>query len=90
LMAHWRRVLPVPILEVNYEDTVNDLEAVARRLVEACGLEWEPRCLDFHRHERPVRTASVNQVRQPVYKTSVARWKNYELSLGSLFLKLRG
>ena len=49
-----------------------------RRLVAACGLEWEPACLEFHRTERPVRTASVTQVRQPVYKKSVARWKNYE------------
>ena len=88
LMDHWRAVLPVVVHEVDYEETVDDLEAVARRLVAACGLDWEPACLDFHRNERPIRTASVTQVRQPVYKRSVARWKNYENSLGSLFTKL--
>jgi len=88
LMEHWRSVLPVPIHEVDYEETVDDLEAVARRLVAACGLEWEPACLEFHRNERPIRTASVTQVRQPVYKKSVARWKNYEPALGELFAEL--
>jgi hypothetical protein len=85
VMDHWRRVLPVPVLEVDYEETVDDLEAVARRLVEWCGLGWELRCLDFHEVQRPVRTASVNQVRRPVYKTSVGRWKHYEPALGGLF-----
>ena len=61
---------------------------MARRLVEWCGLDWEPHCLEFHQHQRPVRTASVNQVRQPVYKTSVKRWKNYERDLAALFAKL--
>ena len=82
------RCLPAPILEVEYEETVDDLEGVARRLIAACGLEWEPACLEFHRTERPVRTASVTQVRQPVYKKSVARWKNYESDLGELFAAL--
>jgi tetratricopeptide (TPR) repeat protein len=88
LMEHWRRVLPVPVLEVDYEETVADLEGVARRLVDWCGLEWEPACLAFHEGKRPVRTASVSQVRQPIYQRSVARWKNYEPTLGSLFAKL--
>jgi hypothetical protein len=87
-MEHWRRVLPVPIQEVDYEETVDDLEAVARRLLEACGLEWDPACLEFHRTERPIRTASVTQVRQPVYKRSVARLKNYEPALAELFAAL--
>ena len=73
----------MPIHEVDYEETVDDLESVARRLVAACGLDWEPACLEFHRTERPVRTASVTQVRQPVYKQSVARWKNYEPASGT-------
>jgi tetratricopeptide (TPR) repeat protein len=85
LMDHWRSVLPISILEVDYEETVNDLEAVARRLIAACGLDWEPACLQFHRTERPVRTASVTQVRQPVYTRSVARWKNYLPALSELF-----
>jgi hypothetical protein len=84
-MEHWRRVLPVAVLEVDYEETVADLEGVARRLVDWCGLEWEPGCLAFHEGKRPVRTASVTQVRQPIYTHSVARWKHYEKALGSLF-----
>jgi tetratricopeptide (TPR) repeat protein len=88
LMDHWEAVLPATIHHVDYEETVTDTEAVARRLIAACGLEWEPACLEFHRNERPIRTASVTQVRQPVYTRSVARWKNYEASLGELFAKL--
>ena len=57
LMEHWRRVLPVPVLEVDYEETVADLEGVAHRLVAWCGLEWEPACLSYHEGRRPVRTA---------------------------------
>jgi hypothetical protein len=75
-------------LEVDYEETVADLEGVARRLVAFCGLEWEPACLAFHETRRPVRTASVTQVRQPIYKKSVARWKHYENALASLFAQL--
>ena len=60
LMDHWRAVLPVPVHEVDYEETVADLEGVARRLLEACGLEWDPACLEFHRTERTVRTASLS------------------------------
>jgi tetratricopeptide (TPR) repeat protein len=88
VMDHWKAVLPVPVHEVVYEDTVNDLEGVARRLVAACGLDWEPACLDFHRTERPIRTASVVQVRQPVYRQSLERWKNYEPALAELFARL--
>lgn len=88
LMEHWRQVLPVPLLEVSYEETVADLEGVARRLVAWCGLEWEPACLSFHEGKRPVRTASVTQVRQPVYTKSVARWKHYERPLAPLLSRL--
>jgi hypothetical protein len=88
VMAHWGQVLPVPMLEVDYEETVADLEGVARRLVAWCGLEWESACLAFHEAKGPVRTASVVQVRQPIYTRSVGRWKNYEQSLGALFAKL--
>ena len=84
-MEHWRKVLPVPLLEVDYEETVADLEGVARRLVAGCGLEWEPSCLEFHQARRSVRTASAVQVRQPLYRTSVGRWKHYVPALDSLF-----
>ncbi len=88
VMDHWRSVLPVPIHEVDYEETVADLEGVAYGLISACGLEWEPACLEFYRTQRPIRTASVTQVRQPIYSRSVRRWKNYETALSEHFAKL--
>jgi hypothetical protein len=88
IMDHWRRVLPTSILEVDYEETVADLEEVARRLISWCGLNWDPACLAFHQTARPVRTASVTQVRQPIYRRSVARWKHYETSLMPLLNNL--
>ena len=85
LMAHWREVLPPgAMLEVQYEEVVADLEGQARRIVAYCGLEWDARCLDFHRTERPVRTASMAQVRQPIYTSSVGRWRPYQAFLGPL------
>jgi tetratricopeptide (TPR) repeat protein len=90
LMDHWKRVLPVPVFDVDYEVMVTDLEAVARDLVAWCGLSWEPACLEFHKTRRPVRTASAAQVRQPVYDHSVGRWKNYEHLLPRLFTKISG
>jgi tetratricopeptide (TPR) repeat protein len=88
LMGHWRHVLPARVLEVDYEETVADLEGVARRLVGWCGLDWEPACLAFHEGKRPIRTASITQVRQPLYQRSVGRWKHYERALGNLFDRL--
>ena len=82
LMEHWREVLPSPFLDVDYEEMVADPEGVSRRIVKWCGLEWEPQCLSFHETRRTVQTASAVQVRQPIYKTSVGRWKNYRESLG--------
>jgi hypothetical protein len=88
VMEHWRTVLPERMIEIDYEATVSDLETVARRLIVACGLDWEPACLAFHRTQRPVRTASVTQVRQPVYTQSVARWNQYQSDLAELFAGL--
>jgi hypothetical protein len=88
IMAHWQAALPVPVHEVVYERLVDDFEAEARKLVQACGLEWEPACLRFHQTARPVRTASVTQVRQPLYRRAVARWKHYEAALAELFTRL--
>jgi hypothetical protein len=90
MMEHWREVLPVPLLEVDYEETVADLEGVARRLVAWCGLAWEPACLEFHRAKRPVRTASAVEVRQAIFRTSVGRWKHYQQALAWLFARLEG
>ena len=85
LMAHWRQVLPAgAFLDVQYEEVVGDVEGQARRILDYCGLEWDARVLEFHRHERPVKTASASQVRKPIYGSSVARWRNYERFLGPL------
>jgi len=88
LMAHWQRVLPLPIYEIQYESVVAELEGEARRLLEFCGLDWHPDCLEFHRSKRPVHTASSIQVRQPIYASSVGRWRRYEDQLQPLIDKL--
>ncbi len=89
LMAHWRSVLPAShFLEVAYETVVADTEQQTRRLLDFVGLDWSPSCLEFYRTRRPVRTASVNQVRQPVYKTSAGRWRRYAPELGPLLAAL--
>jgi tetratricopeptide (TPR) repeat protein len=89
LMAHWERVLPPGrMLTVRYEDVVTDLEAQARRIIAHCGLDWDPRCLAFHKTERPVRTASALQVRQPIYNRAVGRARAYEPFLRPLLAEL--
>ncbi|CCQ72957.1 tetratricopeptide repeat-containing sulfotransferase family protein [Magnetospira sp. QH-2] len=77
MMAQWARLIPGRILTIQYEDLVDDLPAQARRLVKGCGLDWESACLDFHRTERTVRTASADQVRQPIYRDALGRWQKY-------------
>jgi hypothetical protein len=78
-MRHWKDVLPSGrILDVRYEDNVVNPEQEARRLLEYLGLPWDPACLKFHENKRTVRTASVTQVRKPIYSSSVARWKPFE------------
>ena len=85
LMRHWRAALPPGrMLEMPYETMVADFEAQARRLVDYLGLPWDARCLDFHDNRRVVRTASVAQVRRPIYRTSVERWRPYERRLAPL------
>lgn len=84
IMEHWKKVLPVPVLEIDYEETVADQAGQTRRLLEFVGLPWDDACLDFHKTERLVRTASVTQVRQPIYKRSLERWRHYEAALGPL------
>ena len=82
-MEHWRSVLPPgTILDVQYEELVGDFESVARKIVGFCGLEWDDGCLHHERTDRRIQTASLWQVRQPIYKTSVERWRNYEPWLG--------
>jgi tetratricopeptide (TPR) repeat protein len=84
LMNHWRKVLPINIFELQYEDIVHQQEQVSRRLLEFCRLEWDPTCLDFYENDRPVFTSSNWQVRQPIYTTSCGRWQNYEQFLNPL------
>lgn len=90
LMNHWYEVLPPGrILDVRYEDVVADLEGQARRIVAHCGLGWDEGCLEFYKLKRPVITASATQVRQPIYDTSIGRWRNYERFLGPLLSELK-
>jgi tetratricopeptide (TPR) repeat protein len=85
LMAHWRSVLPPgAMIEVSYEDVVDDLEGQARRLIDYCGLPWDDRCLAFHKNTRTVRTASAVQVRKPLFRSSLQRWRRFESGLGPL------
>jgi tetratricopeptide (TPR) repeat protein len=88
LMDHWKKVLTLPILEVRYEDLVLDTEGQVRRILNFLDLPWDDACLNFHKSRRPVRTASEDQVRRPIYTSSVGRWKHYESHLGPLFAAL--
>ena len=89
LMAHWRQLLPAEsFIEVDYESVVDDLEGQAKRLIDFIDLPWNEACLDFHKTQRVVRTASVNQVRQPLYKTSKGRWHAHAEQLGPLLAVL--
>ena len=81
LMEHWNTVLPGVIHTIKYEEVVNDLEKETRRLLEYCGLEWQAQCLQFHENKEASTTASTAQVRQPVYQSSVGKWRNYEKQL---------
>jgi tetratricopeptide (TPR) repeat protein len=84
LMNHWQQVLDLPFLEISYEELVIDQADVSRRMIEFCGLEWEDQCLQFHKTERTVSTASYDQVSTPIYTRSVERWRNYEAHLAPL------
>jgi hypothetical protein len=90
LMVHWRHVLPLPVLEVRYEETVANVETQARRLLEFLDVPWDARCLDFHKSERALQTPSRWQVRQPIYTRSVARWQRYAEYLPDLEMAFAG
>jgi Flp pilus assembly protein TadD len=91
LIQHWQEVLPKGVLHtVQYEDVVADTEKAARALIEFLGLEWNKKCLDFHNSDRPVKTASVAQVRRPIYNTAVKRWKKYGDGLQPLVDAIEG
>jgi hypothetical protein len=85
LMSHWRAVLPPErFFEVDYEAVVIDFEQQIRRLIAFCGLPWDDACVRFHETKRTIRTASKNQVRRPLYGSSIGRWKHFEAQLGPL------
>jgi tetratricopeptide (TPR) repeat protein len=84
LANHWHTALPLRMLDIQYEQMVDDLEGQSRRLIDFLGLPWDPACLEFHKTQRSVMTASVWQVRQPIYNSSVGRWRHYERHLGPL------
>ena len=88
LMDHWRNVAPGSILDVQYEDMIADQEGQTRRILDFCGLDWDENCLAFHKTDRAVRTWSYRQVRQPIYKSSVARWRRFESHLAPLLAEL--
>jgi hypothetical protein len=84
LMKHWDAVLPGKILRVQHEDVVEDLEHNVHRILDFCGLEFEPACIEFYKTERAVRTASSEQVRQPIFREGLDQWRNFEPWLGPL------
>ncbi|HSV13228.1 MAG TPA: sulfotransferase [Tepidisphaeraceae bacterium] len=84
LLEYWQRVLPLPMLEVQYEQLVADLPGQTRRLIDFLGLAWDPACLEFHRTPRAMTTATAWQVRRPIYRDAVGRWRNYQRHLQPL------
>jgi tetratricopeptide (TPR) repeat protein len=84
LMQHWDEVLPGRVLRIWHEDVVDDLEVNVRRILDFCGLAFEPKCVDFHKNERSVRTASSEQVRQPIFREGLDQWRHYENWLSPL------
>jgi len=84
LMEHWDAALPGRVLRVHHEDVVDDLERSVRRILDFCELPFEPACVEFHRTERSIRTASSEQVRQPIFREGLDQWRRYEAWLGSL------
>ena len=88
LMAHWREILEISMLEVSYEALVADQETITRQMLQFCGLPWDEQCMKFYDSGRTAATASYNQVRQPMYRKSVQRWKHYERHLEPLIKAL--
>jgi hypothetical protein len=89
VMAHWRELIPKDrLFEFNYEDMVADQEGMSRRLIEFCGLEWDDACLSYYENERAVKTASIWQVRQKIYTSSLERWRNYKPYIAPLLMLL--
>jgi len=88
MMQYWHEVLDIEILDIVYEELVDNQEELTRKMIDFCGLEWSEQCISFHKTKRDVNTPSYDQVRKPIYKKSVARWKHYEEFLKPLLDKL--
>ena len=88
MVSMWDGVINIPIHELRYEDMINNQETSSRRLIEFSGLDWEEQCLRFNESKRHIKTCSYNQVRKPIYTSSVHRWKNYEKHIGPLLDEL--
>lgn len=89
LMRHWRMLFPEILLDVSYEEIIEDQERVSREIVGHCGLDWEPECLEFDKNVAPVATASAAQVRKPIYRDALARWRRFETQLAPLIRRLQ-
>lgn len=88
LMSYWKDHLPINVIDVPYENLVNNTEVESRRIVEACGLPWNSECFEFHSTQRALMTASTEQVRQPIYQGSIGKWKHYEKPLAPILDRL--
>ena len=84
MMDHWHKLFPGEILDLKYENLINNQQDETESLLKYCGLEWEEQCLKFYETERSINTASSEQVRQPIYKGAMNAWKNYESHIGPL------
>jgi hypothetical protein len=89
MMVFWHDLYPNKIYDLCYEDLTNDQEHETRKLLEYCGLDWDENCLNFHKNERAVKTASALQVREKMYQGSSNAWKKYEAYLKPLLNELK-
>ena len=84
-MEHWNQVLPGVIINISYEELINDPDNQIKKLLKLCNLPWDPKCLKFYNNKRPIKTASDTQARKRIYKSSINSWKNYTNELTSYF-----
>ncbi|MCK5092697.1 MAG: sulfotransferase, partial [Gammaproteobacteria bacterium] len=87
-MQYWKDVVKIPILDIQYEELVDNQEEISHKIISYCGLDWDDACLSFHKNKRVTLTASNQQVNKPIYKKSVERWRNYEEDLTPLIKTL--
>ena len=88
LMKHWKNILPKFVIDIKYEEIIQNPEQQIRSLLKLCNLSWNDNCLKFYNNKRAIKTASDTQVRKKIYKSSVDSWKNYEKNLGEVFKRL--